>query len=408
ARLAAAMDDDLRFIIGRAVHAADEAVQKTPELLPVLAQAGVVDSGGKGLFFLLEGMYRCLRGELVTPVREAAPAFAGRPEAVVGEYGFDVQFIIQGADLDVDQIRRDITQMGDSVLVVGDSRTVRVHVHSPEPGTPLNYGARLGYMSHIIVENMQAQYEKFVHGVGDGNGPVDHEVTLAPSTVVEDEAVAGQISVVAVVPGEGLQRVFKSLGADVIVSGGQTMNPSTEELLKAIESVQNNQVLVLPNNSNVIMAAQQAQQLSEKQVRVVPSKTIPQGISALLSMNHQADLDRNVELMRAALADVETGEVTTAVRAARFDGIEVQEGDVIGLHNDVLSAKGNTPEDVACTLLEQMHADEAEIITIYYGDSVSAGQAQALADELQELYPHQEVEVVEGGQPHYHYILSVE
>jgi len=210
------------------------------------------------------------------------------------------------------------------------------------------------------------------------------------------------------VPGAGLHRVFESLGSNAIVSGGQTMNPSTQELLGAIESLPCDEVIVLPNNGNVILAAQQSQALSSKHVCVIPSRTIPQGISALLALNPQASLEENRRNMEAALQTIETGEITVAVRAAQFNGIQVEAGDAIGLRNDVLSARGRSTAEVMDQLLSQMHAAEAEIITIYYGESVSEEEAQAMAERVQAAYPGQEVELINGGQPHYHYIISVE
>ncbi len=400
---AAHLDNDLRFFLRRLVHAADDAVQKTPSMLPVLAQAGVVDAGGKGLFFVLEGMSRALHGEQLGETTAASGAFAGHAEALEGEYGFDIQFIIEGAELNVDEIRRTITDMGDSVLVVGDERAVKVHLHAPEPGHALNYGSRMGRLSRIIVENMDAQYAAFVHGEGPGDGPAATRTGEVPLVVP-----AVHIATVAVVSGSGLQQVFSSLGCTQIVTGGQTMNPSTQELLAAIDAAPAAEVIVLPNNSNILLAAQQAQALSQKRVRIVPSKTIPQGISALIAFNPLADLDANVKTMTAGLRHTQTGEVTVAVRAAAFDGIQVAVGDVIGLLNDELTARGSDAASVVRTLLKQMQVEAHEIVTIYYGEPIDAATAQNMIAGLQVEYPNQEFELVAGGQPHYHYILSAE
>jgi DAK2 domain fusion protein YloV len=404
ARRAAALGNDFRFVLDHTVQAAGEAVEKTPTLLKVLAEAGVVDAGGKGLYYIFEGWLRCLRGEAVTVGGAKTAAFAGRAEALTGNYNYDVQYIVHGEQLDVEAIREAINKMGDSVIVVGDEHAVKVHVHTNEPGLPLNYGANLGRLSQIIVENMQEQFKEFVHGIGRGEGPAaaSRQARTAGSTG------ASPISVVAVVPGHGLQRVFLSLGVSAIVPGGQTMNPSTEELLKAIEGAPSDQVIVLPNNSNVILTARQAQQLSRKDVRVVPSKTIPQGIAAFLAFSLQADLDSNARDMEAALAGVQTGEVTVAVRAARFNGIQVAPGDIIGLLNGELTTKGSTATEVVMSLLEQMKAHEAEIITIYRGEPESQEQAEALAEAVRARYPAQDVELIAGDQPYYHYIFSVE
>jgi len=405
AEKAAQLDHDLRFVFRRIVHTADEAVAKTPSLLAILAQAGVVDAGGKGLFYLLEGMARALEGERLTQDHQKQATFAGHADALEGEYGFDIQFILQGNNLDVDEIRRVITGMGDSVLVVGDQYTVKVHLHSSEPGHALNYGVSVGHMSRIIVENMDAQFDEFVHGEGSGDGPLAGR-TL--SEISAPPASAASTATIVVAPGAGLQQVFQSLGASQIVAGGQTMNPSTQELLAAVEATPAEDVIILPNNSNIVMAAEQARQLSHKRVHVVPSKTIPQGISALIAFQPSDSVEDNIKAMTHALGAIQTGEITVAVRSAAFDGIRVEAGEMIGLLNDVLTAHGRNAQDVALELLRQMQADAREIITVYYGQPVNEAEAMAMQGLLLETFPEQAVELVNGGQPHYHYIVSVE
>ncbi|NIO70974.1 MAG: DAK2 domain-containing protein, partial [Anaerolineae bacterium] len=216
------------------------------------------------------------------------------------------------------------------------------------------------------------------------------------------------IATVVVAQGPGLARVFESLGASAVVPGGQTMNPSTEELLKAAENLQTDQVIILPNNSNIILAAQQAQKLSEKNIRIVPTRTIPQGVSALLAFNYQADLDTNARVMERAAGEVQTVEITIATRSVQLNGVDVKEGEVIGLLNDTLAASGSSPEQVIEEVLRQMKAEEYEIITIYYGENVTQGEAEALAARISQDYPEQEIELVNGGQPHYPYIISAE
>ncbi len=427
AESAAQLEDDIRFILERVVRAADEAVINTPNLLPVLKQAGKVDSGGKGLFFILEGMYRALTGEKAAAPAVAVPAAPPRA-AVKGRrplpplvYGFDVQFLVEGERLDVAAIREQITAMGDCPLVEGDQNLVKVHVHVPDPGKVLSYAVSLGFVTDVVVENMDdmhipempAGYDplppRFATAEAPSAAPAVAE--SEPQPLCNTEGAGEGPGIVAVVPGNGLAQVFLSLGTHCVVPGGQTMNPSTQDLLDAINRLPMSEVLLLPNNGNILMAAQQAQVLAAaegKTVTVIPSKSIPQGISALLAYNPHADLQQNAAMMTSALDNVQTGEVTIAVHDARFDGIEVHAGDVIGLLNDQLTATGPTPEAVVKTLLEQMHADELEVITLYYGEPVTAAQAQALQAELRELYPDQEIECVEGGQPYYHYIISVE
>jgi dihydroxyacetone kinase-like predicted kinase len=267
-----------------------------------------------------------------------------------------------------------------------------VHVHVPDPGVPMSYGASVGSLRDVVVEDMQAQYEAFIAAKG------------AQASVPAPTGVG----VVAVAVGEGLQQVFRSLGASVVIEGGQTMNPSTKDLLQAIEDTPSEQVIVLPNNSNILLAAEQARTLAHKQVLVVPTRTVPQGIAALLALNSQASLEDNAATMKRALCEVKTGEITTATRAAKVNGVQVSEGQVIGLIDGELRISDHSAEDVARALLREMEAAEGEIITLYYGDSVTEKEASALADLIRGDWPDQEVEVIAGGQRFYHYILSVE
>jgi DAK2 domain fusion protein YloV len=393
---ATAEEEDLRLVLEKVVDEAQESVARTPSLLSVLAEAGVVDAGGQGLFIILEGMLRYIRGETVE-VDFALETAVDLHVPSEDEYGYDVQFIIQGQDLKLEEIRDTIAAMGESTLVVGDSATIKVHIHTEEPGTPLNYGARMGSLSKITVENLQEQYQEFI--LSQAQPPV-------PSSMTSEEVC--DIATVVVAQGPGLARVFQSLGASAVVPGGQTMNPSTEELLKAAEDFQTDQVIILPNNSNIILAAQQAQKLSEKNIRIVPTRTIPQGVSALLAFNYQADLDTNTRVMERAIGEVQTVEITIATRSVRLNGVDVKQGEVIGLLNETLAASGSSPEQVIEEVLRQMKVEEYEIITIYYGENVTQGEAEALAARISQDYPEQEIELVKGGQPHYLYILSAE
>jgi DAK2 domain fusion protein YloV len=390
----ASSTDDLRQILQYVVHEAAASVARTPMLLPVLREAGVVDAGGQGLYVILEGMSRYVRGETVKydGALEAEVSLL-HAEAVMGEYDYDVQFIIRGESLDLDEIRASISAMGDSVLVVGDSTAIKVHVHTAEPGTPINYGAKVGTLSQIIVENMQEQYQEFVLG------------QTQPAPTVEE---ISDIATVAVSSGHGLARVFESLGVSTVVRGGQTMNPSCEDLLKAVEAASVDNVILLPNNSNVILAAEQAKALSQREVLVVPTKTMPQGISAMLAFNYQADLETNARVMARAAGDVETIEVTTATRDVEIDGVAVKEGQCIGLLNDRLHTAGSSPEEVIFTMLDRLELEDFEIATVYWGEDITQGEAEQMVARIETLYADMEVELVEGGQPHYYYILSLE
>jgi DAK2 domain fusion protein YloV len=393
---AAAASRDLRYVLEIVVQEARESVRRTPSLLPVLAEAGVVDAGGQGLMIILDGMLRYARGEEIptdTDLAAAVDLHAVHPDGEEG-YGYDIQFLIHGERLAVDEIRETIASMGDCALIVGDSYTVKVHVHSPDPGPPISYGASAGSLSQVIVENMQEQYQDYVLSKADVPAP-----TAEP---------LGGIGTVVVAPGPGLQQVFESLGASAVVSGGQTMNPSTEDLLDAAKEIPADDVIILPNNKNILLAAQAAGTLCDKNVEIVPTVTIPQGITALLSLNYQADLATNARVMAEAAKTIETAEITTAVRSAQINGLEVKEGEVIGLVNGNLCARGDSRTEVTKSALAEMGVEEFEIVTIYYGESVTPDEAQVMADEIQDLYPEQEVEIVDGGQPYYHYILSAE
>jgi DAK2 domain fusion protein YloV len=394
AMVANTQSKDLRYVLTKTVDAARVAVVRTPMLLPVLKEAGVVDAGGQGLLVILEGALKFLNGEPMelTAVGQGAQAL----EQIAREegWGFDIQFHIRGKELDVDAIRDRIASMGESALIVGDPNLIKVHVHAPTPGAILDYGCSLGTITNIVVENMQEQYIDFMAG----------QTARPPVSAGE---IAG-MTTVAVAPGPGLARVFESLGVGAIISGGQTMNPSTEDILKAIDAVKTDQVIVLPNNKNIVLAAEQAKQLAKKTVAIVPTTTVPQGIAALLAFNFQNDLDTNVKAMSAAAKHIQTLEITTATRSARYDGIDVKEGQVIGLIDDVLAVAGEDRIALTLQALQQMNTDKAEIITVYYGDSVSARDAELLGEQIRKSFPNQEVEIVSGGQPHYHYIISVE
>jgi len=396
ATTAAKEHDDLGYVLEQVVSAARESVARTPTLLAVLREAGVVDAGGQGLFVLFEGALRFFHGEAL----EAAPELAVAADigAPAGGYGYDVQFVVQGQGLHVEAIRARIAAMGESTLVVGDDTAVKVHVHVPEPGPVLDYGASLGHLSKVTVEDMQAQYQQIYHA--------------APALVVPQPVPmpmpTGNIAIVAVSSGEGLSRVLQSLGASRIIPGGQTMNPATEDILQAIEDVTTDQVIVLPNNKNIVLAAQQTRELTKKQVAIVPTHTIPQGVAALLAFNYGASLEDNYQAMERAIAHVQTGEVTTAVRTTHVNGLQVQAGAVIGLLNGGLTATGVSTEAVVYSLLEQMAAQEREIISLYYGQNVTPSQAEALQQQVKQRYFRQEVELVDGGQPHYSFIISVE
>ena len=316
---------------------------------------------------------------------------------VAAGYSYDVQCIIKGHNLNVEEARAHIAEMGLSTLVVGDSETIKVHVHVPRPSVVLAYAETIGRLHDVVVEDMAAQYQQFL--LGRSAPPIQ-----APTYNLKD----GDIATLAVAPGEGLMRVFQSLGTTAIVPGGQTMNPSTQDFMQLLDAIPTDRALLLPNNGNVIMAARQAAELSQKHIIVVPTKTIPQGIAAMLAFNDQRDLAANAHAMEAAAKHVKTGEVTTATRSVEFNGIKVSEGQIIGLLNDELTTAGDSVEGAVWALLDQMDVNDLEIVTLYYGNGVTADTAETLAAAIRERHSQLEVEVVDGGQPHYDYILSAE
>ncbi len=319
-------------------------------------------------------------------------------------YGYDVQFIIVGRNLDVERIRATIDAMGDSTLVVGDNSTVKVHVHVPDPGVPISYAVKLGSLRDVVVEDMQAQYEefstqeRFPAGIGPAMG--------IPASLEEEVPAIGMVAVVA---GEGLVKTYRSLGVNAIVEGGQTMNPSTADLLHVAESLPSDKVLILCNNKNIVLAAQQAEALCEtKEIGVVPTRSVQQGIAALLALDQEADLQENIARMMEAAQSIISADVTTATRDVELNGVAVHSGQAIGLVNGELLVAGDGYAEVVKALLEKVNLDEHELVTLYYGEGVQADEAQALLQELQDLYPDLEFELIYGGQPHYPYFISIE
>ncbi len=386
-------NDAVPSVMEAIVEEARASVARTPTLLPVLRQAGVVDAGGQGLYVVFEGALRYLRGEIeevepgVTVPSVVAASIAQNP-AAKAPYGYCTEFMLQGTDLDVEAVREKLIHLGESVLVVGDDSNIRVHLHTFDPGAVLSYTVSLGTLSQVKVENMQDQHEDFV--------------------AAKAQLVAGDISTVAVASGQGLTQALYSIGTTIVVPCGKSMNPSVQELLQAVESVASDKVILLPNNPNVLLTAGQVQPLSKKRVEIVPSETIPQGIAALLALNYESDLETNVDAMKKALPTVLTGEITTAVRPTELDGLPIEEGQYIAFLDRKLVAAADSIPDVVHNLLGKMDVEEFELITIYYGADTKSTEVEQLVKSIQKRYPAQEVELVAGGQPHYNYIVSVE
>lgn len=405
-------DDDLVAELQKAVMAARQAVARTPDLLPTLKQAGVVDAGGQGLATLLEGVWRHARGETIqmdmaTQAAKLATEVKKGRVSVEEEFGYEVVFLVHGQNLSIEEIRAAITQMGGvSTVVGGDAKLVKVHTHTLTPGKILDYGVGLGSLMDINIENLQEQSLRYEAESKAEHAEDDGYTQGAGASLFKREP--GEIATVAVAAGEGWVKLFESLGVGAIVPGGQTMNPSTEELLEAVNSVASPKVILLPNNGNVIMSARQVPSLTEKEVHVVPTDTLPEGVSALLAFNYDADFQANAAAMDSAAKQVQTAEITTAVRSVQIDGLHVEEGDVIGLLNGRLVMANSNMLTVIQDTLKRMKAEQYEIFTLYYGEGVTRAQADETASRIKAWYPNQELEVLSGNQPYYAYILSAE
>jgi DAK2 domain fusion protein YloV len=392
--------DGLPSLMSAAVVEARASVERTPSLLPQLAEAGVVDAGGLGLLVLLEGMLRYLSGEpLDAPLQEDTDAVgkewlaATEDRHATGDslYGYCTEVLVSGTGLQADSLREQVLAMGDSVLVVGDNTLVRIHVHTDDPGAVLTCGTAVGNLIQVKVDNIRRQAESFVE--------MHEERHAGP---------AAGMATVAVVAGEGMAEIFESEGC-MTVSGGPTMNPSTGDIVRAIEACSSDDVIVLPNDKNIIMAAQQAVGATAKRVHVVPSRSMPQGLAALLAVRPEADVETNIQVMSEALQSVRTIEITRAVRTTSIKGVAVKEGQIIAIVDDELKLAAATPSDALLQVLPGVTGADSSLVTLYRGAGTSEDDAGTLAEALREALPAGlEVAVHYGGEPHYDYIVSVE
>jgi DAK2 domain fusion protein YloV len=385
-----------------AVKSADDAVQSTPDLLPVLKQAGVVDSGGKGLFFILEGMLRHVYGEsLDTPTMTVQPLSMMSMQDAMEEVeeGQDYEVVVDffpEAELNLQAFYGRLEEMGTSIQVGEGDGMYRMHIHVPTEKRyePIDFIMGLGTITKVAIENLLAQMD---------------DIQKGKAARIEYAAVEpGQIAVVVVSPGAGLSRIFASLGVATVVEGGQTMNPSTQDILKSFENLPTDRVIILPNNKNIVMAANQAKDVTVKKVAVVPTRTVPQGLAAMLSLNPEGELEAVAEKMARAMSMVKTGEITVATRTVEIDGVNVESGQVIALLDGKLVLAANSVEDGVLGLLEKADAANNELVTLFYGEGMSHSEANRIADTVRTKYPTLEIEVQEGGQPHYQFIISVE
>lgn len=378
------------------------SVERTPELLPILKQAGVVDSGGKGLYCIIEGMLRYINGQsLDTAEITLQPLSAMELEGAMEEVeeGQDYEVIVDFRPeraLDLPKFYGRLEEMGTSIQVGEGDGLYRVHIHVPTENRylPVDYAMSIGTITKVHIENLMIQVES---GGESGEG----KLQLSPLE-------PGQIAVVAVSPGAGISRVFAGFEVAAIVEGGQTMNPSTQEILAAFENLPTDKVIILPNNKNIILAAKATADLTVKQVAVIPSRTIPQGLAAMLTFDRDGDFDDTVEAMEEALDSVECGEITTATRTVEIDGVQVKEGQIIVLHNGKLVAASSDLWGGCQAFLDEAGASDCEIVTLFYGGDVTKRTAAEIADKIRETYDHLEVEIQEGNQPHYQFIISME
>jgi len=384
------------------VDAANLSVQHTPELLPVLKEAGVVDSGGKGLYFILEGMLRYIDDQPLDAITSSVVALSDMAveHSMEGiEPGQDFEVIVDfrpEKPLDLAGFYGNLEEMGTSIQVGEGDGMYRLHIHVPTDNLyhPIEYTRTLGTVTKVAIENLLDQMEQ-------GKDKCNEQVTVAP---IE----AGQNAVIAVSPGIGIGRVFASLGAAAIVEGGQTMNPSTQEIIHAFENLPTDHIIVLPNNKNIILTAKAAAELTVKKVAVIPSRSVPQGLAAMMRLIPDGDFDSVVEEMNDALEDVETGEITIATRSVEIDNVQVQEGQIIALHNGKLVLADSDLQRICLNFLEKVQADRMELITMFYGANLPKNEALQIAESIRAHYPNQVVEMQEGCQPHYQFIISLE
>lgn len=403
AQKCAAEDNDPIKVWAAACEGAQDALMRTPEQLPVLKAAGVVDAGGQGLVLILSGMQSVFEDNTIIPGENQAIAAASQPKSVVAsasddiKFGYCSEFIINknpGCTLNPLRLRAYLESIGDCVVVVEDDSIIKVHVHSNEPGNVIQAALKYGPLVNIKIDNMRYQHQNAALGTGSSE-----PVKVKP---------VKPIGFVAVAAGSGLEQLFRDLGADAVVNGGQTMNPSTEDILKAIETVPAENVIVLPNNKNIIMAAEQTIPLSEKKVSVLPTRTIPQGITAMLNFDDTSSADENLNVMAKAAEKVSTGLVTFAARDSEVNGQHVQQGQILGMENGKITVIEKDFVTAAFKITKRMFKRSSSLITIIKGDGVSDEDADKLVQQLSDKFSDAEVSVIDGGQPVYYFIISVE
>ncbi|HEX6488527.1 MAG TPA: DAK2 domain-containing protein [Candidatus Dormibacteraeota bacterium] len=395
-----------RSVIAAAAAGAKTAVEKTPGQLAILREAGVVDAGGYGLQIMLEGMLRTF-DESAPPaeVRIASSPAAQKALALPEEgWGYCTEFILEGEGLDVEKIREEIAAMGNSVLVVGEPEVVKVHVHTDEPTRVITYAGGLGTVAKLNVSDMSKQHQLILDESSHDAAPAARQAAPASKPAAERRNGVGLVAVTA---GQGLMEIFRDLGVDAIVEGGQTMNPSTQDMLHAVDTLPYGEVILLPNNRNVILAAREVDKLTPKRVHVLETGSIPEGIEAVVAFSPERELDDNLKSMHDAADRVQTIEVTHAVRDTKSNGLRVKKGDVIALINDKLKHAGGDYGEVVRKALQDLGPDSYELVTVFTGQEASSEDREKLVQAIRETFPSLEVEVQAGGQQHYPFILAV-
>ena len=398
--------ENLESFFADVIAEAEAVLAKTPEMLPVLKEAGVVDSGGQGLLEVLKGAFDGFLGkEIDLTFEKPTSGIAVKPVSAEEsniKFGYCTEFIImlekEFPEKEEKAFKEYLMSIGDSLVVVADDEIVKVHVHTNDPGQAIQRALTYGQLSNMKIDNMRLEHhEKVIK---------EAEKMAAQQAVLEPAKEVGFISVSV---GQGMGDIFRELGADYLIEGGQTMNPSTEDVLQAISHVNAKNIFIFPNNKNIILAANQARDLTEdKNIIVIPTKTIPQGITALISYVPDKTVEQNTEEMMEAMGNVKTGQITYAVRDTRIDDKEIRQGDIMGIGDHGILAVGKEIEDTAVATVQEMTDEDSEIISIYYGADVSAEDAEQLAERLEDMYPNYDVELNEGGQPIYYYVVSVE
>ena len=402
--------EDLDTFISEVINYAQEVLEKTPEMLPVLKEAGVVDSGGQGLLEVMRGAYDAFQGKEID--YSAIEASAGTKMVKPSEqaeteikFGYCTEFIImlekEFTAKDETEFKAYLESIGDSIVCVADDDIVKIHVHTNDPGLAIQRALTYGQLSRMKIDNMREEHQERLIK--------DAEKLAAQQAEAKKAEPRKEVGFIAVSIGEGMNEIFRELGADYIIEGGQTMNPSTEDMLNAIDQVNAEHIFILPNNKNIILAANQAQALTEeKDIIVVPSKTVPQGITAIINYMPDADAQTNLEAMVEGLGNVKTGQVTYAVRDTHIDDKEIHEGDIMGIGDSGILAVGQSVEETTKEMLAQLVDEDTELISLYYGQDVQEESAENFAQEIEDLYPDVDVDVHFGGQPIYYYVLSVE